>query len=576
MNVVKSKKEIRNEIQIVFNEIKEETGWEFIKLPNELYIDIGDASEYYESFGVNRTKEKSIFGSWIEDVKHEYNKDVIWEMVIIREAFSLFIEEKILYCELSELTNFFLNIVAISYIQKKYPDIELNVKITTVRSRFRAQREGLNEREKALHLKIGALLDEVINQRISYKLILNTYFHYLEDYDKKDFDVIELLEDFSRYLSSSSEEIAAPIFLKEKTKRVFKELYKGGYKTTALKIAERLNVNQSTISRQLSKIDSRFYAKWRAMKNWKNLGLYTHLIIVKLPIDDKNKITGITKVLMENRYIFQIYEGKNNENIFIYTILHCPLIVAQNIENKLSRLLKKGIITSFVIKPIVNTTYKTAVVTKRFKHSIENFKKLLNNEIPCDRICLWNTDIFQKTDITILDKNDKDLLHFLSILISNSIKQSGVYGCWVPKTKQLLEKNNIDINNAQESASFLNKFRNQAMERNLLDYMIMVSLNTATSNYLIIHIKHNPKDNIIKKLSDDLSCFTSIVFLSSYQDLIISLIGPQYSDSLTKIIIDRIKKDNIDFEYFSCQVKNWRYLPLNELYDFESKKWLIK
>ena len=61
MSNKKTPKDILKEIQIVFEDIKEDTGWESIRLPSDIKIEIGEAPEYFENFGIVRKKNKLIF-----------------------------------------------------------------------------------------------------------------------------------------------------------------------------------------------------------------------------------------------------------------------------------------------------------------------------------------------------------------------------------------------------------------------------------------------------------------------------------------------------------------------------------
>ncbi len=576
MTAFKIPNEIRREIQLVIDDIKEKTCWKPLRNLEASKIELGDTSEFYDSFGVNRFNTKIIFGNWINKIKPDYSRENIWEAVIIREAFSYFINENLLFNNLKELTNLFLNILIISYLLKKYSDKTKYLKISSIRYRFRAEPDGLHEKEKILFLKISSLLDEIINQGITYKLILETYLHLVEDYSEEDFDIEELIDDFSRFISSSPEEIAAPLNFRKRMTEILRELIFGGYKTSALKIAENLEINQSTVSRQINKIVSRFYAKWRPMKNWKKLGLYPHIVIIRFKKTDNKKINSISKELLKIRYIHQIYEGVNWDYFYLYSIVNCPLIVINSIENKLINLAKNNQILSFDIKSILSRLDRTAISSKSIKPTLKNFEALIENKIPIEKIAIWKSSWFHEDDLENLDKSDENILRFLSVLKSNSITSYSVIGCWVPEAKKMLKDNGYDLKNVHDCMNFFNKLQNTAMQRNILSYRLMISLNTSSSNYLIIVIKTDPENKKVKKLVSDLSCFASITFFTSNNELIISLIGPEFNDSLSNIIQNRIKQDYNEFEIFSTNLKNWRFVPYHELYDFESKKWLIK
>jgi len=90
LSIKKKQSEILKEIQKVFDDICKKTSWEPTSSPKDIKIAIGDAPEYNERFGVNRKKDKIIFGDWIDKVKPKAVSDHFWEFLIIRESFTYF------------------------------------------------------------------------------------------------------------------------------------------------------------------------------------------------------------------------------------------------------------------------------------------------------------------------------------------------------------------------------------------------------------------------------------------------------------------------------------------------------
>jgi hypothetical protein len=54
------------------------------------------------------------------------------------------------------------------------------------------------------------------------------------------------------------------------------------------------------------------------------------------------------------------------------------------------------------------------------------------------------------------------------------------------------------------------------------------------------------------------------------------IFGPRYNHPIVQTIQEIIEEYGFTCEIFSAKLKLWRYVPLEELYDFDSKKWLVK
>ena len=185
-----------------------------------------------------------------------------------------------------------------------------------------------------------------------------------------------MLDDLNRYLSNDPEVIAAPIYIKKKTFKVLQNLIKFGFNASANTIAKEMNANQSTITRQIAKISSKFYAVWRLEKNYSKLGLYSYIIIIRYPTDNESVMNKIYEDLIEIKYFREFYEGKNSKYNFHYAVIHCPHLISERIAKKLSKYKNHGFIDSFEIKIIKDRAFKTNIVFKSFKPVFSNFTNL--------------------------------------------------------------------------------------------------------------------------------------------------------------------------------------------------------
>ncbi|MFW9923267.1 MAG: hypothetical protein ACFFDW_08290, partial [Candidatus Thorarchaeota archaeon] len=104
-------------MQEVITKIKEETNWDEVRSLSDIQIEIGNAPEYFETFGVVRGENKLIFGSWLNDINPNDAREYIVNFLIIRESFVIYIKEILFEEKILLLTNLLLNMLALVYIR---------------------------------------------------------------------------------------------------------------------------------------------------------------------------------------------------------------------------------------------------------------------------------------------------------------------------------------------------------------------------------------------------------------------------------------------------------------------------
>lgn len=569
----KKPKDILKEIQTIFENINKNTGWEPKRHPNEIKIEIGDAPEYHENFGVIRKENNLVIGKWIDEVKPKFRSEDLWEFIIIRESFTHFIDNSLLYGKQTLLVAFLLNLLALSYLQMMDPDSAIETKTIPIQNRFLMPIKNDHKSSEEILSTIWSLI-EVINQGTTYKMLFNTFLSFIEDVNLDDIDSDEILDDLRRYLSKDQEEIAAPIYLKKNTIEVLKNLIEFGSNASSSRIAENLEVNQSTVTRQIAKLSSKFYTKWRLEKNYAKMALHSYVLIIRYPIENGNYLSVVYEDLLKIKYFREFYEGKNEHSHFQYAVIHCPHLISEKIAKKLSNFKQQGFVHSYDLKLIKNRIFKTTIVNKPFKSSLSNFKKLLNNEILSEKIVLW--DIHKHKDLIKgpIDKRDQSVLKFISFIISKSLSQFGIFGAHVDKLQDFLIENNYDLNKIPECLTFLNKIQNKAIELGLIDYRINISLTgTASSDLCLFKIYNsmNEFDDLIEKIA----YFGWMIVLKTLDCIYFIILGPTYDNPITDEIKRIIKENGFKFECFSCKPKKFRYVDYNLLYDFSSNKWSL-
>lgn len=575
MSINKKPKDILEEIQSIFEDIKKNTGWESTRLPSDIKIEIGKAPEFHEDFGVLRDKKKIIFGDWIDKVEPKAIRTHFWEFLIIRESFTFFFTENLLFNEISQLVSFLLNLLALSYLHMKDPKSAKDIKFVPIRGRILFLRDEISNDDKELVSKIDSLI-AIVNQGTSYKMIYNSFMNFIEDLSFDDIDQIDVIDDIRRYLSHKPEEIAAPIYLKENTTDVLLSLIDLGFNASSLTIAEKLNLNQSTVARQITKISSKFNTKWRLERNFFKLGLQTYLLIIRIPLNNEKLLNSISDELLKIRYIYQYFEGKNNEFFFQYTVFSCPNVISERISRKLEKMQGNGKIDSFELKIVKDRIFKTTIVNNRFKPSKNNFIKMLNNEIPSNKVILWDSSHHKDVEQDFLDRSDIGLLKFLSIIISKKISKFGLFGAHYTEYINFMKRNSLDLNNVSEVVNFLNLLQNKAFEKNLFNYRLYISLTGTDRSYLtIFRIECDPKSDVILNIIEKISIFSWILVVKALDEIYFLVLGPNYNHFTIQLIKDILLQNKLQNEVFSVKNKIHRYVAYDELYDFNSQKWSL-
>ncbi len=567
---------IRESIQETISEIKEESGWDLARELSDVTIELGDAPEIDPAFGVIRSYNKLIFGNWLNEITPNYNRVNTCEFLVIRESFAFFISSNILFKTDFKLLDYILDLLACSFLRKKYEKTSFGLKLNVLLFRFIVRPKIIHDEKKDLIFKIDALLYNIIAQEITYILILNTFNHFVNESSEQEFDSNEILDYIYRYIVKSPEEIIAPIFLRNITLQVLQKIVNLGFEATSTSLADNLNIDNTTITRELIKITNRYNAKFRVEKNFYKLGLYYYSIIIRLKSRKNETLTQIIDELLKVRYIGEVYEGSNKTYTYIYSFTLCPHIVADSLDNKLLKFQNKGLIQSYEIKPLKNRLFLTALVEEKFTPTIDNYRKLLNNEIQCVKLVTWDNNKFKEDIPYKFTSSEKNLLQFISIYQSHILSNPLSYLTFMSPLKEFLLENNIDINKLDETLGFLNKQRNLLLSNNLIDFRLQLTISyLVLDDMLMIKIDCDPETEKVKELLNKLAIFSWIAYNIAYESVIIRIQGLNTDHKLVEILTEIIISYGFDYEIFNLKPQTWRYIPYGDLYYFEGNKWAI-
>lgn len=109
---------IREKIKEIAEKIEQETSWSRERDLSTFKIELGEAPEYYESFGVRRQTKQIIFGEWLNRIEPKTVQKSFWEFIIVRESIALFFEDRFFNENIKQVTNFILNIGTFAYLKK--------------------------------------------------------------------------------------------------------------------------------------------------------------------------------------------------------------------------------------------------------------------------------------------------------------------------------------------------------------------------------------------------------------------------------------------------------------------------
>ncbi|HUU79061.1 MAG TPA: hypothetical protein VMX55_12005 [candidate division Zixibacteria bacterium] len=566
---------IREGMNEIISEIRKETNWDLVRSLSDITITVGDAPEYFESFGVVRTANEMVFGSWLNNVEPLFYKKSLWEFLIIRETISLFLSEDILFKEISQLTNYFLNFTSLSYIQSIVKDQPHEANLSEVKIRLLYPPSSSSIEETNQLTKIDSLLTTILTQNISFKLILNTFLFFIEDIPLEELDYNEIIYDFTRYIAVDPLHIAAPLQVNKTTASIISELSKSGYSTSFSDIAKKIGVDASIISRSLLKIATRYKSKWFIERNWKKMGLHSYLLIIKIDKQNEEIAQKILDELSKSNYIRRVYRGENSSALFIYSSIECPHIFIENFSIKMEKHLKKDEIISLETKLIRNKAYRTTIIDKDFIPNVNNFKELISNKKNLSVLELWNFNNFSEKTPTVFSEKDKNLLRFIAILMYDSIVGHGVFGVQVKELNKFLADNKIDSGNISDSISFFKKFQTEAFIKNLIDFRISISLsNLLPANYLVLKIKVNSND-LTEEIINKISIFSWMLIQFTSDSIIVLILGLDYHNPIVEVIKKNLSNYNVDIEFFSMNNVINKYVPFDKLYNFKTKKWLL-
>ncbi|MHA1629644.1 MAG: hypothetical protein ACTSXO_04925 [Candidatus Heimdallarchaeota archaeon] len=571
-------KQIRSHLQTLIAEIQQETDWDLQRNLDSVEITLGGAPTFGPTYGVIRTKKKITFGQWFNDLSPETYQKTLWEHVLIREALAFFMEDWLLFHPSFSLSHYILNVVALSKMQQNYLGREFDSRAYNIRYRFiYFEAEERIEVNKKSFLEILYFLSvSITSKKVPFKLILDTFHFFVNDFDEIFNKELEILEQFNDYLSFKPEQIIAPIRMRKITLKVLKGILQQGISATLSSLEQLLDLDYTLISKELVKLANIHNAKFWVEKNFYKLGLHYYTIIIKIKESKRQTTEIIEKDLLENPYIDIIYQGSPVSLRYFYALMLCPHVLANSLEKRMEKRQNQGFLDYFEIKPLKDRIFMTALVEKNFKPTIESFQELLEGKKECIKLVTWNNSFLQEELPHKFTLNEKRLLKFISIYRSHSLTNPSLYSGFGIELQEFLKENDIDFNQIENFLSFMNKLRNEAIEKDLINFRLVLTPSVISlKDLLIIKIKGDNETAEFNKLIDQLAIFSWIGYNITFDGMLVRVMGLDSNHKIAKMLSDFIVERGFEVETFTVRQKILRYVPLDELYSFEAHLWKI-
>lgn len=564
---------IREKLGQYIQIIQEETKWQKQREETKVEVKFGSAPEFSDDYGIVRTLRCLTFGKWILEYEPESQRETIFDDILLRESFTFFIEEELLFGEYKELTNLFLNFATICYLLENETITDFRNRSSNILQRLSFHYKNIKSPFQKHEIILCAIQYELIQQKINYQLVLEYYHKMIINEPTVNFDIKEFFIVFYKYISKSPIRMIAPVYLKEKHSRVLEELTKTGFKTTTAALGQIFQVSQSTISRQLEHIQSNYSIHWRVGYNFKKMGLYPHIAIIRSSPNSEISISDLIEELAKNNYIPSILEGQSENYKYVQAHIYSPVIDCLPLEMKLTRWINEGKIYSFDLLPISKDQKWLSITNEPFDPKLINLERLLKGDYKTKSLKIWDSSKFEDSTKMRFTNSDKSLLEFLSILIGNTLAGTSYFFVLVPELKEFLEKIGISFSDLNGMTKTLGKYQSQALERELFDYYIFPKLSNTKTETLTIILSGDIESERIQKALAYLKEFGLISFDFSHEKIVCMLQGPKFVDEITERILTILSELDISLEYYSAVVSVWRHLPFVNLYDFSCGKW---
>ncbi|MBD3190745.1 MAG: hypothetical protein GF308_08875 [Candidatus Heimdallarchaeota archaeon] len=446
-----------------------------------------------------------------------------------------------------------------------------------------------------------SLLQILFRQNISAEIVFHQFNSLIREVSIKKWSKEQLIEQFRSFVVSKikGEEIIAPHFLSSRLQKIINHFLELGFeKSTTGQIAELMGLHINTIRRAFRELSSRFNTFWKTEMNYEKLKLYPHLFRISLPNQKAKEI--VEKYLMEIPYVEQLFEGKTvDEEIILYSsTFNSPLSVSNQLQHDLQKLSNNELINDYVLQMIRQRIRYATITTEPFNPKAENFSKLILNEeksIAIQKLILTDQKShlsFPEADSRVaainnqkasysLKINDElptvnyNQLYFLAILKCRYLIK-GRYGVWIDEFYDLCKQNDIDLSEVSTQMDFINQMEIQTRRKGLLDYWYSIRAYGLQNDILGIEIPLAAiSEKSLQEVIDKVRVFSSSALLKLYDRWFYIFQGINHKHPVAQLLQAIFNQEGLPINMFTIRSKNFRFVPLHELFDFDSNRWKV-
>jgi hypothetical protein len=272
---------------------------------------------------------------------------------------------------------------------------------------------------------------------------------------------------------------------------------------------------------------------------------------------------------------------QNQTGEILVGLLYCPHVVQANLDENFTKLQKKGIICNYIFYQLRKQKRYCTITQKEFKATAENYKKLITN--PPDFTYETLLILDEETDITKIPKRkrklaiDDNLLTYFSIYGARNLRRVDYMFFPLEELFGLCERNDINPEDSRKLNDFVNQVELRLFRLGLIDYFLNIENIGTYSNVLYFELTINPNDPKVSALVDKFKIFSALVCFEFIDKVIIGFPNISLNHPAKEIVEEEFKKLDIEYLiYWIRTVKGFkRYIPLNNLYDYEKESWTI-
>ncbi|MFW9923067.1 MAG: hypothetical protein ACFFDW_07230 [Candidatus Thorarchaeota archaeon] len=533
----------------------------------KITIDNISNEKYNVSFGINRTNDTIKFGKFLFNYAQKTQTNLLI-FLVIKESIVHFIEK-----QLTEIDEIIIYIITLLKIRELFEMSSYEVPFIASIHRFFPQE--ISSYSNFYYINLMQLL---YTRKINSVEIFNLYIKWIDE-KLPDSKIPDSLKTWVAEKTITINDNIAPIFLNKKQVQIIECLLEQGEENgSSSNVAKTLNMTRSPVRLQFMHLNETYSTYWRAEINYEKLGLFNYFF--KIVVSNEQNFNIILNKLVSEKYLRSIFTGKINNSLVLYSpALICPFIVGENLGAYFEKLSRDNLIEDYTLQLVRGRQYFTTITTHPIKSpTLKTFSSFLENEKNNLRKYVFSTEEkkYSHEDLYDLTHIDDNLLFFLSIIRGKSL-QKARYHMLVSELPLLYEKNKIKISDVDAQTYFLNQIEIRAKRRNLLNYKLyMRNFATRGVDVCIIEIPTiNQSFDELQKLISKLRIFSYLTQMNLFDRIILALPSITHEHPVVQLIKRVILQSPFEASYYTIRLNKSNFVPYHDLYDFESKKWII-